>query len=79
MGRRVNIKEASVAVGLSEWEIRQGIRQGRYPAMKVGTGKGKYIIDIDLLETRIQELMQANVSDRERDNQDTYGLIRRIQ
>ncbi|MDD3199347.1 MAG: hypothetical protein PHV95_09155 [Eubacteriales bacterium] len=79
MGKRVLIKEASETVGLSEWELRQGIRSGRYPAMKVGTGKGKYIIDIDLLEARIRELMQANVVDSEKDNQNTYGRIRRIQ
>lgn len=77
MGQRMNIKEAAAAVGLSEWEIRQGIRSGRYPALKVGIGKGKYIIDVELLEARIQALMQQNVIIEEKGGQ-AYGQIRRV-
>lgn len=79
MGKRVGIKEAAELVGLSEWELRQGINTGKYPAMKVGVGKGKYILDIDLLEERIQELMKSNI----RENCDhmselNYGRMRRV-
>lgn len=77
MGKKLLIKEAANYVGLSEWELRQGIKSGRYPALKVGQGRGKYIVDIDLLEARIKELMIDNIKTTERE--DDYGIIRRLE
>jgi len=78
MGKKMLIKEASETIGISEWELRRGIKCGRYPALKVGAGKGKYIIDIELLEKRINELMQMNVSTEKEFNRGDCGQIRRI-
>lgn len=78
MGQKMNIKEAAAATGLSLWELRQGVKLGKYPALKCGVGKGKYIIDIDLLEERIQKLMQMNVKNEFEGNKDTEPKIRRI-
>jgi hypothetical protein len=77
MGKKLSIKDAANYVGLSEWELRQGIKSGRYPALKVGQGRGKYIVDIDLLEARIKELMIDNIRATERE--DDYGVIRRLE
>jgi hypothetical protein len=78
MGQKMLIKEASEKTGISGWELRRGIKCGRYPALKVGAGKGKYILDIELLEKRINELMQMNVSTENEYNHGDRGQIRRI-
>jgi len=75
MGRRVGIVEAAEIVGISVHELRIGIRSGRYPAMRVGFGKGKYLIDIQLLEARLEELMQGNI---EAGGAKDYGKLRRV-
>jgi hypothetical protein len=77
MGKKLLIKEAAKYVGLSEWELRQGIKMGRYPAIKVGQGRGKYIVDLELLEARIEELMLSNIRPEEKE-EITYGVIRKI-
>ena len=38
MGRFVNTHDAARAVGLSEWELRAGFKEGRYPALEIGRG-----------------------------------------
>lgn len=78
MGQRMKIKEAASYVGLSEWELRQGIRSGRYPALRVGVGKGKYIVDIDLLETRIKYLMEMNIRSEDLYREEAVGKIRSV-
>jgi len=62
--RRLTIKETSMATGLSEYEIRMGIKLGKYPAINIGLGKIKkqYLIDIELFEKRLLELSQENIT-----------------
>ena len=45
--------------GISEYSIRMGIRQGMYPAIKIGGKRGKYLIDAELFEStlRIEAIM----------------------
>ena len=84
MANIMTIREAAKTSGLSEWELRQGIRTGKYPAMKVGLGAGKYLVDIDLLEAQIKRAMLSNVrsetAEGEKNNIDysSYGKMRRI-
>ena len=54
---------------------RTGIRSGKYPALKCGVGKGRYVIDIDMLESRIAELMNASI---EPEPTARYGELRRV-
>lgn len=77
MGKKLSVKDAAICVGLSEWELRQGIKTGRYPALKIGQGRGKYIIDLELLEARIEELMLSNIKTEEKEDT-AYGIIRKI-
>lgn len=77
MGKKMLIKDAAKYVGLSEWELRQGIKAGRYPAIKVGQERGKYIVDIELLEARIEELMLSNIKTEAKEEM-RYGVIRKI-
>lgn len=60
MGIRMNIKEAARQVGLSEWSLRAGIKQGKYPYIKVGIGRGRIFVDIDMLEKALEQEAQDN-------------------
>lgn len=60
MGVRMNIKEAARQVGLSEWSLRAGIKQGKYPYIKVGVGRGRIFVDIDMLEKALEHEAQDN-------------------
>jgi len=72
MGSRVKIPEAARLTGLSEYAIRQGIRQGRYPYIRTGLGSGTIIIDMELLE---QYLRQEAVDNAQRHTVEASGVI----
>ncbi|HYE81662.1 MAG TPA: hypothetical protein VEG39_05780 [Clostridia bacterium] len=75
--KRVGIKAAAEATGLSEWELRQGARSGRYPHFRVGDPEhGRIIFDIDLLEEHLRNVALNNI--KQPDNIKTYGVIRRV-
>lgn len=78
MGQKVLLKEAAELTGLSEWELSSGARSGRYPVLRVGSGRGKFVYDIDLLEKRINELMLQNVKYDTPDSTEQHGKIRAI-
>jgi len=78
MGEKMLIKEAAAKVGISEWELRQGVRSGKYPALKVGNGAGKYIVDTGLLEARIEELMLENIRKKDTLPAAEFGGPRRL-
>ncbi len=59
--RRVQaLKEAAIATGLSEYELRTGAKSGRYPAYRAGGPNGKFLFDVELLEESITRLMLEN-------------------
>lgn len=60
MGKRLGIKAAAQQVGLSEWSLRQGIKQGKYPYIKVGIGRGRIFVDVELLEQALEQEAQDN-------------------
>ncbi|NLN48639.1 MAG: hypothetical protein GX154_06035 [Clostridiales bacterium] len=76
MGSRVLLKQASLETGLSEWELSTGAKSGKYPAMRIGGNRGRWIFDIDLLQRRIEELMLKNINENHTDND--YGKLRKI-
>jgi hypothetical protein len=61
MGKRVTIKEAVILTGLSEGELRRGVKSHKYPCMFVGTANKKVIFDIDLLEAHLEKLALENM------------------
>jgi len=71
------LKQAAKETGLSEWELSAGARSGKYPAMRVGGNRGRWIFDIDLLNKRIQELMLNNLNSKEQEH-NIYGKIRKV-
>lgn len=53
----INIKEAAKITGLSEYELRRGVKQGKYPFIKAGT---KHMFNLDALEDAIARMMYEN-------------------
>lgn len=57
------IQEAVKHFGISEYSIRMGIRQGVYPAIKIGGKRGKYLIDAELFESILRMEAIRNMKD----------------
>lgn len=57
------IQEAVKHFGISEYSIRMGIRQGVYPAIKIGGKRGKYLIDAELFESTLRMEAIRNIKD----------------
>ena len=62
MGKRVKLCEAAELTGLTEYSLRLGIRQGRYPHIRTGGNSGKILIDIELLERYLEQEATQNAS-----------------
>lgn len=82
MGRRVTVQEAISLTGLTDYALRSGIKQGRYPHIRTGLGRGKILIDIDLLEQYLQQEAVNNMNILSNNNDSSvlvnYGQLRRI-
>lgn len=59
----LTIKETVKHFGISEYSIRMGIRQGIYPAIKIGGKRGKYLIDAELFESILRIEAIRNLKD----------------
>lgn len=59
-------KQAAKATGLSEWELRAGWKQGRYPAIEIGQGERARRLrwNLDLLQQAITDQMVSNQEQR---------------
>lgn len=55
------IKEAAAHTGFSEWELRTGALSGKYPHIRVGGPRGKFMFDMDLLDATIERMMLESV------------------
>lgn len=78
MLRIVTLEEAVKQVpGITFHELYTGVRSGKYPAFRAGGSKGKWLVDMALLEERIKELMTENMSEPKPEVQ--FGKLRRIQ
>lgn len=77
MAKMALLKQAANETGLSEWELSTGARSGKYPAMRVGSTRGRWIFDLDLLKERIRELMEQNLK-QDSSNASQYGKLRKI-
>lgn len=61
--QKFTIQEAVKHFGISEYSIRMGIRQGVYPAIKIGGKRGKYLIDAELFESTLRIEAIRNMKD----------------
>lgn len=62
--------------GLTKHELYTGLKSGKYQGYRVGGKRGKWLVDLDILENRIRELMQQNI--KEEDKIIQYGQLRRV-
>jgi len=55
----VNTHEAAKKTGLSEYELRLGFKQGRYPALEIGRGDRRRSLrwDLDVLREALRRQM----------------------
>ena len=63
----VSTAEAAKETGLSEWELRDGFKKGRYPALLIGKADKAPRLrwDIDLLSDAIKEQMYKSMSENQ--------------
>ena len=77
MKLKLTVKEASKRVGLSEYAIRTGIKQGRISHIRTSGDKSKIFIDIALLEETLEQEAKGNLFTLS--NEVGYGSIRSVQ
>jgi len=75
MGKRLGIKAAAEATGLSIWELRTGAKAGKYPSMRVGLGAGKILFDIDMLNEHIKKIMEESIR---QEKPHEHGKLRQV-
>lgn len=56
------IQEAVKYFGISEYSIRMGIRQGRYPAIRVGGKRSKYLINAEQFKNVLEQEAMSNLA-----------------
>ena len=79
MGKRVTVPQAAPIVNMSEYALRLGIKQGRYPHIRTsGPGKGKILIDIDLLEAALEREALGSSLPAAASNVVPFGHVRRV-
>ena len=67
MNRLLTTKEASLATGISEYELRKGAQEGRYPVMLLGSEKNKFRKrrwNLEMLEEAIKQQMRQNLNEK---------------
>lgn len=62
----VSTNEAVKATHLTAWELRNGYKAGRYPAIEIGNGKRAKRLrwDLDLLQAAIRQQMEEGQKQR---------------
>jgi hypothetical protein len=79
MARMATLEQAAQQIpGLSFHELYSGVRSGKYPGYRVGGARGKWIVNLDLLEIRIKELMEQNIKQEPAQTAE-FGKLRRVQ
>ena len=85
MKKMISIKETAAIFGLSEYEIRMGIKNGRYPFYKIGQKRGKYLIDYELFASELKKASMNNMFNAVKNiipgeiiNHDIYGNLRKV-
>ena len=67
----MHYRKAAPLLGLTETALYNGIRQGVYPSMRVGGPHGRHYVSVAAVQTRIDQLMQANIKNVETE-QDSF-------
>ena len=76
--RILTIKETVAATGFTEYQIRNGIKKGVFPAFQIAGAGGKYFIDIELFQVAIRNQCTRNMKQSDDSNVVSINGIRRI-
>jgi excisionase family DNA binding protein len=57
----MTIKETASVTGISQYTIRKGIKEGVFPAFRIGGIGSKYFIDINEFQNAINDLSKCNL------------------
>ena len=61
---RVGIKGAVKHTGFTEYAIRLGVKEGKFPVYRVG--RGKFIFETDLLDKAIEKEMLRSIEEQDK-------------
>jgi len=61
MSKMITIKQVAKEFGLSEYEIRMGIKRGKYPYIRVGEKSGKYLLSKEQMEEQLYKMSMNNM------------------
>ena len=65
MGKWLTVKQTAQTSGLSEYTLRRGIASGRFPHIRTnGPGKGRILIDLDLLGQQLEQEAKDSIADK---------------
>ena len=78
MKKMLTVKEAVKVTGLSEWELKRGFAAGIYPHIRIGQGRGKFLVDIELLQETLREMSEKSLKSTEPDSGVLPFGIRRV-
>jgi hypothetical protein len=73
MKKMITVKEAALVSGLSEYEIRIGLKQGRFPFYAVGNKGKKYLLDCELFLETLNNISLNNMKAVKEDTFDSRG------
>lgn len=76
MREMLTIKETAKEFGISEYSLRIGIKQRKYPAIRVGGKNGKFLINVHLFAQCLEREALGNLECEEKHNN---TVIRRIE
>ncbi|OPZ87089.1 MAG: hypothetical protein BWY74_03479 [Firmicutes bacterium ADurb.Bin419] len=85
MKKMITVKEAALISGLSEYEIRIGLKQGRFPFYAVGNKGKKYLLDCELFLETLNKIVLNNMQTAKEESLDSresniisYNNIRKV-
>ena len=63
----VTTTKAAEHTGLSEYELRRGYKEGRYPALEIGSGDRRKLLrwNLEALDAKILEQMESTTRVRQ--------------
>jgi hypothetical protein len=81
MKKMITVKEAASVSGLSEYEIRIGLKQGRFPYYAVGNKGKKFLLDCELFLETLKNISMDNMQaakEESIENNITFMPIRKV-
>lgn len=76
MSQMMGWRQAAKVLGIAEGELYRGLRSGRYPGLLCGSRRGRWVVNVEQVRARIDQLMQENIQNDEQVA--CAGVIRKV-